>query len=80
MERRTVDSQAAKHAAERGGTNMTSGARGPLVLGIDAGGTMTDTFIVDEEGNFEVGKAATTPQDESVGFLESARVAARSSK
>ena len=50
---------------------MTSGARGPLVLGIDAGGTMTDTFIVDEEGNFEVGKAATTPQDESVGFLES---------
>jgi N-methylhydantoinase A len=32
---------------------------------------MTDTFIVDEEGNFEVGKAPTTPQDESVGFLES---------
>jgi acetone carboxylase beta subunit len=45
----------------------------PLVLGIDAGGTMTDTFIVDEEGNFEVGKAATTPQDESLGFLESAQ-------
>src|SRR6266516_1546755 len=71
MERRTVDSQAAKHAAERGGTDMASAVRRPLVLGIDAGGTMTDTFIVDEEGNFEVGKAATTPQDESVGFLES---------
>ncbi len=50
---------------------MVSAVRRPLVLGIDAGGTMTDTFIVDEEGNFEVGKAPTTPQDESVGFLES---------
>jgi acetone carboxylase beta subunit len=45
--------------------------RTPLVLGIDAGGTMTDTFIVDEAGGFEVGKAPTTPEDESVGFLES---------
>lgn len=43
----------------------------PLVLGIDAGGTMTDTFIIDELGNFLVGKAATTPEDESVGFMES---------
>jgi len=43
-----------------------------LVLGIDAGGTMTDTFIVDEAGEFTVGKAATTPHDESIGFLESA--------
>ena len=33
---------------------------------------MTDTFIVDEAGGFEVGKAATTPHDESIGFLESA--------
>src|ERR1041385_3851461 len=33
---------------------------------------MTDTFIVDENGDFTVGKAATTPHDESVGFLESA--------
>lgn len=46
--------------------------RKPLVLGIDAGGTMTDTFIVDEHGDFTVGKAATTPHDESAGFLESA--------
>jgi acetone carboxylase beta subunit len=44
-----------------------------LVLGIDAGGTMTDTFIVDEVGGFTVGKAATTPHDESLGFLESAQ-------
>ena len=45
--------------------------RRPLVLGIDAGGTMTDTFIVAEDGTFTVGKAGTTPLDESVGFMES---------
>lgn len=44
----------------------------PLVLGVDAGGTMTDTFIVDEHGNFAVGKAATTPGREILGLLESA--------
>ena len=43
------------------------------VLAIDAGGTMTDTFIVDGAGSFVVGKAQTTPEDESVGFMESAR-------
>ena len=42
----------------------------PLVLGIDAGGTMTDTFVVAENGAFALGKAATTPADESVGFIE----------
>ncbi|SFE24174.1 N-methylhydantoinase A/oxoprolinase/acetone carboxylase, beta subunit [Lentibacillus persicus] len=45
----------------------------PLVLGIDAGGTMTDTILVDQEGNFAVGKAPTTPNYESEGFIESAR-------
>jgi acetone carboxylase, beta subunit len=47
--------------------------RNPRVLAIDAGGTMTDTFVVDETGSFVVGKAQTTPDDESVGFMESAR-------
>jgi N-methylhydantoinase A/acetone carboxylase beta subunit len=47
--------------------------RDPRVLAIDAGGTMTDTFIVDGSGSFVVGKAQTTPDDESVGFMESAR-------
>ncbi len=47
--------------------------RNPRVLAIDAGGTMTDTFIVDEAGSFVVGKAQTTPDDESVGFMSSAR-------
>jgi len=50
-----------------------NGERSPRVLAIDAGGTMTDTFIVDESGSFVVGKAQTTPEDESVGFMESAR-------
>ena len=49
---------------------MAEGAeRNPRVLAIDAGGTMTDTFIVDERGRFVVGKAQTTPEDESVGFM-----------
>lgn len=45
----------------------------PRVMAIDAGGTMTDTFLVDEAGAFVVGKAQTTPQDESEGFMRSAR-------
>jgi N-methylhydantoinase A/acetone carboxylase beta subunit len=45
--------------------------RNPRVLAIDAGGTMTDTFIVDERGAFVVGKAQTTPEDESEGFMAS---------
>src|SRR5699024_5933446 len=44
----------------------------PLVLGIDAGGTMTDTILVDEQGNFAIGKAPTTPGREAEGFIESA--------
>jgi N-methylhydantoinase A/acetone carboxylase beta subunit len=43
----------------------------PRVLAIDAGGTMTDTFIVDGAGAFVVGKAQTTPEDESIGFMRS---------
>ena len=46
--------------------------RTPRVLAIDAGGTMTDTFIVDAVGEFVVGKAQTTPEDESIGFMASA--------
>jgi len=49
-----------------------NGTRVPRVLAIDAGGTMTDTFIVDQHGAFVVGKAQTTPEDESVGFMASA--------
>jgi acetone carboxylase, beta subunit len=47
--------------------------RDPRVLSIDAGGTMTDTFVVDRSGEFVVGKAQTTPDDESAGFMASTR-------
>ncbi|UFM67490.1 hydantoinase/oxoprolinase family protein (plasmid) [Paracoccus sp. MA] len=43
------------------------------VLGIDAGGTMTDTFFVDAEGDFVVGKAQSTPQNEALGLIASSR-------
>jgi acetone carboxylase beta subunit len=42
-------------------------------LSIDAGGTLTDTFLMDENGKFTVGKAKTTPEDESRGFIKSSK-------
>jgi acetone carboxylase, beta subunit len=43
------------------------------VLGIDAGGTMTDTFFVRSDGRFVVGKAQSNPADESLAILESSK-------
>jgi N-methylhydantoinase A/acetone carboxylase beta subunit len=40
-------------------------------LGLDAGGTMTDTIFVNDEGGFVIGKSQTTPADESLGFANS---------
>ncbi|MGE3773163.1 MAG: hydantoinase/oxoprolinase family protein, partial [Gammaproteobacteria bacterium] len=48
-------------------------SRQVLAMAMDAGGTMTDTFVVDSEGNFVIGKAPTTPWDEAEGFAESSR-------
>ena len=45
--------------------------RNVQVLGIDAGGTMTDTFFVDQDGDFVVGKAQSTPQNEALGLIAS---------
>src|SRR2546423_12397993 len=59
----------AGEAPAAGGSN----GRDVRVLAIDAGGTMTDTFIVDRAGEFVVGKAQSTPEDESVGFMGSTR-------
>jgi acetone carboxylase beta subunit len=56
---------------------MSENGREPRVLAIDAGGTMTDTFIVDRAGDFVVGKAQSTPEDESIGFMASTRDALR---
>ena len=52
---------------------MPENALIPQILAIDAGGTMTDTFLIDQDGNFVVGKAQTTPHDESIGFIQSAK-------
>ena len=40
-------------------------------MAFDTGGTMSDTFIINEEGIFIVGKAQTTPENESEGILNS---------
>jgi acetone carboxylase, beta subunit len=45
----------------------------PRVVAYDAGGTMTDAFVVDSEGSFVVGKAQSTPHDESEGLMNSTR-------
>ncbi len=41
------------------------------VMGIDAGGTMTDTFFVRKDGRFVVGKAQSNPEDESLAIFNS---------
>ena len=46
-------------------------SRKVVLLGSDAGGTMTDMILVDKTGDFVVGKASTTHQDESIGFMNS---------
>lgn len=51
----------------------TPSDRDPEILSIDAGGTMTDTFLMDSGGEFTVGKAKTTPDDESRGFINSSQ-------
>jgi acetone carboxylase, beta subunit len=43
------------------------------VLGIDAGGTMTDTFFVRQDGRFVVGKAQSNPEDESLAIFNSSQ-------
>jgi N-methylhydantoinase A/acetone carboxylase beta subunit len=50
------------------------------ILAIDTGGTMTDTFLVDGEGNFIIGKAQTTPDKEYSGILNSLTDALKSSR
>ena len=42
----------------------------PTTIGIDVGGTFTDIVIARPDGRTVTAKAATTPQDQSVGVLE----------
>lgn len=58
-------------------SRVPSRDRRPRVLALDAGGTLTDAFVVDSAGRFVVGKAQTTPADESEGFMSSVRDALR---
>ncbi len=46
------------------------------LLALDAGGTMTDTFLVDEAGNFVLGKYLTNKENEAVSYLGSVADAA----
>ncbi|MBI2876817.1 MAG: hydantoinase/oxoprolinase family protein [Candidatus Tectomicrobia bacterium] len=55
----------------------TAQEKGYLVA-LDAGGTMTDTFLVDESGNFYLGKHLTCHEDESVSYLGSVQDACAS--
>lgn len=50
----------------------TKGKNGKTyILGLDAGGTMTDTFLVDEEGDFVLGKAFTSRAEQSKSYIDS---------
>jgi acetone carboxylase beta subunit len=46
----------------------------------DTGGTFTDTFLVDEDGRFFIGKASTTPDDLSIGYFNSVETALRETR
>ncbi len=43
-------------------------------VGIDVGGTFTDAVVVDRGGSLHIAKVPSTPDDVSVGFLESLSV------
>jgi len=42
---------------------------------LDVGGTFTDAFLVDEDGDFRIGKVPTTPDDISRGFFAAVEAA-----
>ena len=45
---------------------------------VDTGGTFSDAFIDDEQGNFTIAKAPTTPHDISQGFYDALQKGAKS--
>src|SRR5581483_4229303 len=46
-------------------------------IGVDTGDTFTDCIVVDDDGNVTAAKAASTPQDFSVGVMDSVARAAQ---
>lgn len=49
-------------------------------IGIDVGGTFTDFLLVDEKGNSEIYKIASTPADPSIGVMDGLRGLAKATK
>jgi N-methylhydantoinase A/oxoprolinase/acetone carboxylase beta subunit len=49
----------------------------PELCYIDVGGTFTDAFRVDHEGQFTTAKAPSTPRDVSKGFFRAVERGAR---
>ncbi|MDP2660265.1 MAG: hydantoinase/oxoprolinase N-terminal domain-containing protein, partial [Dehalococcoidia bacterium] len=47
------------------------------MVGVDSGGTFTDTVVVDSQGHITLGKASSTPHDFSQGVLDSVSTAAQ---
>jgi len=50
--------------------------RGHLQIGVDSGGTFTDTVIVSDDGRVAIGKAPSTPDAPARGVVDSITVAA----
>ena len=47
-----------------------------FVISVDSGGTFSDCVIIDRSGTVTTGKASSTPDDFSVGVLDSITIAA----
>ncbi|MGB9835074.1 MAG: hydantoinase/oxoprolinase N-terminal domain-containing protein, partial [bacterium] len=45
-------------------------------VGVDIGGTFTDCVVIDSLGKIEIFKEPSTPQDPSIGLLNSLKKAA----
>jgi acetone carboxylase, beta subunit len=58
-------------------TNVATNGNGRRYqLALDAGGTMTDTFLVDSAGEWALGKALSSLEDESISYMDSVKDAA----
>ena len=60
------------------GCRVSAGVRNPAgyAIGVDVGGTFTDVVVCAPDGAVTVAKAATTPEDQSVGVLKGLDLAA----
>ena len=70
--------QSAVPAARPGGAAGRAVPARQQICYVDTGGTFTDAFIVDDQGNFTIAKAPTTPHDISEGFYNALQKGAKS--